>query len=131
MKTLTNSKFSVKRLFISLTTVALVVVTGSVMAGTNLTIAQVATTITSNFEDLTKLMTAIAYVAGVAFAIASIMKFKQHKDNPTQIPIGTPIALLFVSAALLFLPTVLGVAGASIFGSSATMSTTTGEVPGQ
>jgi intracellular multiplication protein IcmD len=44
------------------------------------------------------------------------MKFKQHKDNPTQIPIGTPIALVFVAGALLFLPTVLSVTGATLFG---------------
>jgi intracellular multiplication protein IcmD len=37
------------------------------------------------------------------------MKFKQHKDNPTQTPIGTPIALVFIAAALLFLPSILGV----------------------
>ncbi len=28
-------------------------------------------------------------------------------DNPTQIPIGTPIALVFIAAALLFIPSVL------------------------
>jgi len=46
----------------------------------------------------------------------AIAKFKQHKDNPTQIPIGTPIALLFIGAALLFLPTILQIAGGTIFG---------------
>lgn len=29
-------------------------------------------------------------------------------DNPTQIPIGTPIALAFIAAALEFLPSILG-----------------------
>ena len=54
--------------------------------------------------NVTKLITAGSYVAGLGFAIGSIFKFKQHKDNPTQIPIGTPIALVLVSAAELFLP---------------------------
>jgi intracellular multiplication protein IcmD len=54
----------------------------------------------------------------LGFSIGAIMKFKQHKDNPTQIPIGTPIALIFIAAALLFLPTILGIAGATMFGSS-------------
>jgi len=31
--------------------------------------------------------------------------------DPAQIPLGTPIALLFVSAALIFLPTIFGVSG--------------------
>ena len=44
------------------------------------------------------------------------MKFKQHKDNPTQVPIGTPIALVSVEAALLFLPSILTVAGNTMFG---------------
>jgi hypothetical protein len=37
-------------------------------------------------------------------------------DNPTQIPIGTPIALIFIAAALIFLPTIFNVAGGTIFG---------------
>ncbi|MDF1645819.1 MAG: type IV secretion protein IcmD, partial [Legionellaceae bacterium] len=64
-----------------------------------------------------KLITAASYLAGLGFSIGAIMKFKQHKDNPTQIPIGTPIALVFIAAALLFLPSILGVAGATMFGS--------------
>jgi intracellular multiplication protein IcmD len=36
----------------------------------------------------------------------AILHFKQHKDGPTQIPIGTPISLEFIAAALLFLPTI-------------------------
>lgn len=78
-------------------------------------IGDVATQITSSFEQLTKLITAGSYLAGIAFSIGAIMKFKQHKDNPTQVPIGTPIALVFIAAALLFLPSVLGVAGQTMF----------------
>ncbi|MFY7697385.1 MAG: type IV secretion protein IcmD [Legionella sp.] len=81
-------------------------------------IGTVASNITSTFEKLAKLITAGSYLAGLGFSIGAIMKFKQHKDNPTQIPIGTPIALVFIAAALLFLPSILGVAGATMFGSS-------------
>ena len=38
------------------------------------------------------------------------------KNNPTQIPVGTPIALLFISADLLFMPSVIATAGATMFG---------------
>ncbi|HST19776.1 MAG TPA: hypothetical protein VLR90_01555 [Blastocatellia bacterium] len=38
------------------------------------------------------------------------------RDSPTQIPIGTPIALLFISAALLFIPSVFSSTGATLFG---------------
>lgn len=77
-----------------------------------------ASSITSSFTGLTKLITAGSYLAGLAFSIGAIAKFKQHKDNPTQIPIGTPIALVFIAAALLFLPTILSVAGYTMFGIS-------------
>nr|WP_255666731.1 MULTISPECIES: type IV secretion protein IcmD [unclassified Legionella] len=87
-------------------------------AGTAVSLGAMASTITGSFVNLAKLITAGAYLAGLGFSIGAIMKFKQHKDNPTQIPIGTPIALVFISAALLFLPSILGVTGTTMFGSA-------------
>jgi hypothetical protein len=81
---------------------------------------------TSNLEAIAKLITAASYVAGLAFAVGAIVKFKAHKDNPTQIPIGTPIALLFVGAALIFIPSVFKVAGGTLFGSSGTVAGVSG-----
>lgn len=81
-------------------------------------IGSVATTVTGNLAAIARLITAASYVAGMAFAVGAIVKFKAHKDNPTQIPIGTPIALLFVGAALIFAPTVFKVSGATLFGGS-------------
>lgn len=89
-------------------------------------IGTIATTITESFAGVAKLITAGAYIAGVGFALTSILKFKAHKDNPTQIPIGTPIALLFVAAALMFLPTLFGIAGQTVFGTTAGMGGLTG-----
>jgi intracellular multiplication protein IcmD len=87
-------------------------------AGSSGGVGGVAAMVTSNFANLAKLITAGAYVAGMAFAVGAVVKFKAHKDNPTQIPIGTPIALLFVGAALIFVPTIFKVAGATMFGGS-------------
>ncbi len=81
-------------------------------------IGDIAESITSSFTNLTKLITAGSYLAGLGFSIGAVMKFKQHKDNPTQVPIGTPVALVFVAAALLFLPSILDVAGQTMFGQS-------------
>lgn len=81
-------------------------------------IGTIATNITGSFAGIAKLITAAAYIAGVGFALSSILKFKQHKDNPQQVPIGTPIALLFIAAALIFLPTIFGIANQTIFGGS-------------
>lgn len=71
-------------------------------------IGSIASSINSSFSNLTKLITAESYLAGLGFSIGAVMKFKQHKDNPTQIPIGTPLALDLVSAAALYLPSVSG-----------------------
>ncbi len=79
----------------------------------------VAAQVTSNMTNIAKLITAASYVAGMAFAVGAIVKFKAHKDNPTQVTIGQPIALLFVGAALIFIPTVFQVSGSTLFGSSA------------
>jgi hypothetical protein len=48
--------------------------------------------------------------------VSAVLQFKLHKDNPNQTPIGKPIALVAIGAALLFLPTIIGIAGPS-FGS--------------
>lgn len=100
---------------------------GPAMAG-DLTLGGMASSITGSFESLTKLITSASYLAGLGFSIGAIMKFKQHKDNPTQIPIGTPIALVFIAAALLFLPSILDVAGATMFGGSGEVAGPTGTV---
>lgn len=83
-------------------------------------IGSVASKVTSNLQNIAKLITAGSYVAGMGFAVAAIIKFKAHKDNPTQIPISAGIVLLFVGAALIFIPTVFGVAGQTLFGKSGT-----------
>jgi len=83
------------------------------------TIGDVADTVVDNFKALARLITAAAYIAGMGFAIGSILKFKAHKDNPTQIPVGTPIAMLFIAAAMIFLPSIFTIAGHTLFGSGA------------
>ena len=88
----------------------------------NVGIGGVAAKVASNLAQIAKLITAGSYVAGMAFVVGAIVKFKAHKDNPTQIPIGTPIALLFVGAALIFAPTVFKVSGQTLFGQSGEVS---------
>ena len=84
------------------------------------TIGSLAYNVTGSFAQIGSLMMGVAYVAGLGFGISAIFKFKQHKDNPTQIPIGTPFALLAVSVVLMFLPSIYAPAGATVFGGSST-----------
>jgi len=81
----------------------------------SISIGEMAGSISGSFSSLSKLVTAGSYLAGLAFSIAAILKFKQHKDNPTQIPIGAPISLVYLAAALLFLPSIIDVPGHDFF----------------
>lgn len=67
-------------------------------------------------SGLAALITAGAYIGGIGFGVAAIAKFKAHKDNPTQSPIGSGVALLFVASALLFIPSVFKSSGGTLFG---------------
>lgn len=90
------------------------------------TLGTMAETITATFESVGKMITAASYVAGLGFAISAILKFKQHKDNPQQTPIGQPIGLTFIAAALLFLPSILSVAGNTMFAGGGQTATSKG-----
>lgn len=79
-------------------------------------IGALATNIIDSLASVQDMLIAVCYIAGVGFAGAGIFKFKQHKDNPTQVPLGGPIAMIFIAAALIYLPTVITATGTTIFG---------------
>lgn len=94
------------------------------------TLGTMASLITDSFGSITKLITGGSYIAGLGFAMGAVMKFKQHKDNPTQIPVGTPIALLFISASLLYFPSILSTTGYTLFSDGGTVAGPTGIIFG-
>ena len=81
-------------------------------------VGTLALNVTESSGGLVQLIISLAYVAGIGFGVASIFKFKQHKDNPTQVPIGTPVSMLLISAALVFMPGIYQPLGQTIFGTS-------------
>ncbi len=104
---------------------------GAILAGTAALAAvsglgSVAAQATKQFDNIARFITALAYIAGMAFVVGALVKFKGHKDNPQQVPIGNPISLLFIGAALIFAPTIFKVAGISILTSGAKAGGTTG-----
>jgi len=112
-----------KKVFFALTAaVCLLVASVTFAAG----ISGVATQVTGNLSAVAKLITAGAYVAGFAFAVGAIVKFKAHKDNPTQVMISQPITLLFVGAALIFAPSVFKTTGSTMFSGTPTQGTVKG-----
>lgn len=81
-------------------------------------IGAVAAQAKGSLGNLAQLITAGAYVGGLGFGVGAIAKFKAHKDNPTQVPISMPIALTFIAAALLFVPSVFKSLGGTLYGAS-------------
>jgi len=73
-----------------------------------------------NILVLGPLLTVVSYISGVGFAIAGIVQFKAHKDNPAQVPLSKPMVYLGVGAALLFLPSIMTSAGQTVFAGSQT-----------
>lgn len=56
-----------------------------------------------------------SYPTGARLAVAEILRFEIHKNDPTNIPIGTPIGLMLIAAGLLFLPIIITVTDYTIF----------------
>ena len=67
------------------------------------TLSATVTSLTAFFKDLGPLIGSIAMVAGLIFFVASVFTFKQHRDNPTQVPIGKPITQMCISVVLMFM----------------------------
>jgi len=81
---------------ISVTSLALAAPSGM------LTLGSIAAKITGTMADIGKLLVAAAYLAGFGFLVFGVLKFKQHKDNPTQVTLGMPVVMILIGAALMF-----------------------------
>lgn len=71
-----------------------------------------------SYEPITMLFAGGCFVSGIGLVMTAVFKFKQVKDNPTQIPFFTPFALLGVGILLIYLPAFISPTEATIFGSS-------------
>ncbi|MBP9764133.1 MAG: type IV secretion protein IcmD [Gammaproteobacteria bacterium] len=119
-----------KRNVVITTAVALVALTPAMLLAAGGDITSIATTVTTQATAIAKLLSVTAYVAGVGFALAGVLQFKTHKENPQQTPLSKPVVMIVVAACLLFLPTILNIAGASLFGAGATSSAPSGAALG-
>jgi hypothetical protein len=54
----------------------------------------------SHAADVSPIEVTVIEVTGIAFGLAAIIKFKEHKDNPTVIPLHGDIAVEFVGVAM-------------------------------
>lgn len=79
-------------------------------------VGDMAVNLDGNLEAVESLIISVGQVMGVGFVVSSIFKFKQFKDNPTQVQIGAPISLLVIGVFLSFLPALFKPASKSIYG---------------
>ena len=64
----------------------------------------------------------VSYLCGLGFVLASAFKFKEHKQNPQQVPVGTAIAMFIVGILMVFLPGLVRPLAATMFGQGAPSS---------
>lgn len=91
-------------------------------------LGEIATNVKGNLGAVEQLIIALCYIGGIAFAGAAIMKFKQYKDNPQSGTLGQPIALIFIAAALVWLPQIIKTSGATVFGDTTGAGSATEDV---
>ena len=68
-----------------------------------ITVNEIADRIISQLYEVRFLIINMAYICGLGFLFASFFKFKQHKDNPTQNPVGNPIMYLILGVFLMYM----------------------------
>ncbi|WP_411840090.1 hypothetical protein [Paracoccus sp. ME4] len=102
-----------------------------VMAGpalAQLTAGEIAGDLRGQVSSVGVLITVISFVLGVALAIAGLMKFRAHSQNPNDPSnkMSTAFVLMFAGAGLVAVPAVLGTGIATVFGTGAQQTNGTG-----
>ena len=93
-------------------------------------IGDVAAGLQSQAGDIADLIGAVAFILGICLGVAGLLKFRQHSQNPNDpsARLSTAFTLVFVGAALVAIPTTLGVGIGSLFGSGATQLSVDGSL---
>lgn len=83
----------------------------------SLALGCIASRLGSGADTILNLLLGLSFVSGWGFMIAAIFKFKQVKENPTQVPVSTPFAFLLTAVLLIFLPGLMSTGAVTVFGS--------------
>ncbi len=92
-----------KKFKLMLTVLGVLAITGVAVAASADGIGGIADNVTGTISSIGKMLVAISYLAGFGFLTFGVLKFKQHKDNPTQVTLGTPIVMTLIGAVLVFI----------------------------
>ena len=95
--------------------------------GSSPTIQGIASNMTETVTSVANIISNVALVVGLSLVCASFFKLKQHKDQPTQVPISNGVTLLVIGAALTVFPLLLPTANQAAFGSGVSTGTVGGQ----
>ncbi|MEC8460894.1 MAG: type IV secretion protein IcmD [Pseudomonadota bacterium] len=87
-------------------------------------IGAMASRVQGSMANIASLIGSVSYVVGLGFFIACLLKFKQHRDNPTQVPIGMPFTYLGIAVLLVFLPNLVVETGNTVFSNATSYGVT-------
>ncbi|MGB6977131.1 MAG: hypothetical protein WBE18_06745 [Gammaproteobacteria bacterium] len=73
------------------------------VAASNQSLGQIAQQLTGPIMQTTHLLETICLICGVGLVLASLLKYKAHRNNPREIPFSTPLMLLVFGLALIVL----------------------------
>lgn len=76
----------------------------------------VAAGMNGQFQQGIPLAGSILFLLGIITGGVGVYKLKQHKDDPRQTPMSTPIWYLLCAVLLVFLPDVFDISGESVLG---------------
>ena len=87
-----------------------------------LSLGCIAIRLTGGATSVIDMLLGLSFVSGWCFIIAAIFKFKQVRENPTQVPVSTPFAFLLTAMLLIFIPGLMTTGAVTIFGNTFTKS---------
>ena len=95
-------KFSIRKLLAVVTITAGVFSLGFAEAAEN--VQQISAHVSTTLGSFASIMQNVGLIAGICFILASLFKFHQHRQNPTQVPLSQAIVLLVIGACLIVFP---------------------------
>lgn len=104
---------------VTVASAALAVASGAAMAQN---VGEIANDLRGQVTNLTALVTVVAFIVGVGLAIMGLIKFRAHTQNPNDpsASMSSAFILIFVGAAMVAIPAVLGSGIQTVFGTGAT-----------
>lgn len=110
-----------KRNFLALCAIAAAGFALSSAGASAQSVGDIADNLRTQVGSISLLVTVVSFVIGVALAIMGLVKFRQNSQNPNDpsAKMSSAFILLFVGAALVALPAVLGSGIQTVFGNGA------------